>query len=202
MSKSLLTIISGKERSVWEWQQERLGMVLNGWGFAVKKTFKNPIASAEAQADFQRRIDQHIQQGKTLVYIDESGFAQDSPRTHGYAPQGSPCFGHHRWQIKGRINAIGAIIGFSFLALGLFQGSINSDVFYAWVTQALIPVLPENAVVVMDNASFHKRADILMAFKGVGAEVEFLPPYSPEFNPIEHKWAQAKSILKRERCDV
>lgn len=86
--------------------------------------------------------------------------------------------------------------------MGLFQGSINSDVFYAWVTQALIPVLPENAVVVMDNASFHKRADILMAFKEVGAEVEFLPPYSPEFNPIEHKWAQAKSILKLERCDV
>ena len=93
-------------------------------------------------------------------------------------------------------------MGFSFLALGLFQGSINSDVFYAWATQALIPVLPTYAVVVMDNASFHKRADILDAFEQAGAVVEFLPPYSPDFNPIECKWAQIKAIRKRERCDV
>ena len=88
------------------------------------------------------------------------------------------------------------------VSVGLFEGSINSDVFYAWLTQALVPVLPVNAVVVMDNASFHKRADMVEVIKQSGALLEFLPAYSPDLNPIEKKWAQAKAIRKRERCDV
>ena len=94
------------------------------------------------------------------------------------------------------------MVGFVLVSVGLFEGSINSDVFYAWLTQALVPVLPVNAVVVMDNARFHKRADMLEAIEQSGALLEFLPPYSPDLNPIEKKWAQAKAIRKRERCDV
>ena len=84
----------------------------------------------------------------------------------------------------------------------LFEGSINSDVVYAWLIHELIPVLPMNAVVVMDNASFHKRADMLEAIEQSGCQLEYLPPYSPDFNPIEKKWSQVKAIRKRERCDV
>ena len=104
--------------------------------------------------------------------------------------------------LRGRINVMGAMVGFVLVSVGLFEGSINSDVFYAWLTQALVPVLPVNAVVVMDNASFHKRADMVEAIKQSGALLAFLPPYSPDLNPIEKKWAQAKAIRKRERCDV
>ena len=136
------------------------------------------------------------------MYLDESGFAQDMPRTHGYAQRGKRCYDEHNWQCKGRINAIGAIVGFMFITVALFEGSINSDVFYAWLTQDLIPVLPDKAVIVMDNARFHKRADMVKAIKDHGSTVEFLPPYSPDLNPIEHKWAQAKAIRRRERCDV
>lgn len=74
--------------------------------------------------------------------------------------------------------------------------------FYAWVTQVLLPVLPANAVVVMDNASFHKRADILMALQKANTIVEFLSPYRPELNPIEHKLDQVKANRKREQCDA
>ena len=65
-----------------------------------------------------------------------------------------------------------------------------------------MPILSENAVVVMDNASLHKRAEMFEAIEQSGASLEFLSPYSPDLNPIEHKWAQAKAIRKRERCDV
>ena len=109
--------------------------------------------------------------------MDESGFAQDTPRTHGYSPRGERCYGVHDWHAKGRINAIGAILGFVFLTVTLFEGSINSDVFYAWLIHELIPVLPMNAVVVMDNASFHKRADMLEAIEQSGYQLEYLPPY-------------------------
>ena len=124
------------------------------------------------------------------------------PRTHGYSYRGKRCYGLHDWHAKGRINVIGAMVGFVLVSVGLFEGSINSDVFYAWLTQALVPILPIHAVVVMDNASFHKRADMVEAIKQSGALLEFLPPYSPDLNPIEKKWAQAKAIRKQERCDI
>ena len=54
----------------------------------------------------------------------------------------------------------------------------------------------------MDNASFHKRADMVEAIERYGALLECLPPYSPDLNPIEKQWAQAKAIRKLERCDV
>lgn len=123
------------------------------------------------------------------------------PRTHGYAKRGNRCFGTHNWHSKGRVNAIGAIIDFVFVAVGLFSGSINSDVFYAWLTSTLLPSLQAGTVIVMDNASFHKRADMIEAINDHGCILEFLPPYSPDLNPIEHKWAQAKAIRKKLRCD-
>ena len=124
------------------------------------------------------------------------------PRTHGYSHKGTRCYGLHDWQSKGRINAIGAITEFNLLTLCLFNSYINSDVFYAWLTQDLLPKVPDGAVIVMDNASFHKRSDMIAAIKESHCIVEFLPPYSPDLNPIEKKWAQAKAIRKRERCDV
>ena len=89
-----------------------------------------------------------------------------------------------------------------FLTLGLFESTIDSDVFYAWLTQDLLPKVPAGAVIVMDNASFHKRQEMVTAINNAGCVLEFLPPYSPDLNPIEHKWAQAKAIRKKYRCSV
>ena len=100
------------------------------------------------------------------------------------------------------MNAIGAQLGKNLLTVTLFSGSINSDVFYQWVVDDLLPKVPANAVLVMDNASFHKREDIQKAIIDAGCDLLFLPPYSPDLNDIEHKWAQAKSIRKTKRCDV
>ena len=117
-------------------------------------------------------------------------------------PTGERCHSMCDWHSKGRINAIGAIVGFAFLTVVLFEGSINSEVFYAWLIQQLIPVLPVNAVVVMNNATFHKRNDMIDALNKAGSTIKFLPPCSPDPNPIEKKWAQVKAIRKRERCDI
>ena len=91
--------------------------------------------------------------------------------------------------VAGRLNAIGAIVGMTFITLSLFASSINSDVFYAWLTQDLLPKVKSGAVIVMDNATFHKRSDMLEAITNAGCIPEFLPPYSPDLNPIEKKWA-------------
>ena len=124
------------------------------------------------------------------------------PRTHGCAPVGERCFGQHDWNAKGRINVIGALLNKALLIVTLVDGSIDADVFHAWLRHELLPELPDKSVVVMDNAAFHKRDDIQEAISSCGHELEFLPPYSPDLNPIEHKWAQAKALRKKYRCSV
>lgn len=122
------------------------------------------------------------------------------PRTHGYAPKGERCYGQHDWGARGRTNVIGALLGKSLLTVSLFQTNINTDIFTAWVQQDLINKLPSQAVVIMDNAAFHKGKEMKNEFEKAGHTLLFLPPYSPDLNPIEHKWAQLKA-QRRKKSD-
>ena len=124
------------------------------------------------------------------------------PRRYGYSPIGQRCFGQQNWGAKGRTNVIGALLSGLLLTVTLLMSNVNSEVFYTWITQELLPQLPNRGVVVMDNASFHKRLDIQNAIRGAGHILLFLPPYSPQLNPIEHKWAQAKAIRKQKQCSI
>ena len=74
--------------------------------------------------------------------------------------------------------------------------------FNTWIEKIFIPDLPENSVVVMDNAAFHKSEKTKELIENHGHEIEFLPSYSPDLNPIEQKWAQAKAIRRRENCNL
>lgn len=124
------------------------------------------------------------------------------PRHHGYAPVGKRCISQHNWHAKGRLNVIGALLASRLLTVSLFSGSINANVFSAWVAQDLLPQLPHHVVIVMDNATFHQRADIRQLIGGGGHLLEYLPAYSPDLNPIERKWAQAKALRKQKSCSV
>lgn len=124
------------------------------------------------------------------------------PRTHGYSLKGQRCYGTHDWGAKGRTNVIGALLAGTLLTVSMFQGTIDTQVFDAWVIQDLIPQLPEETVVVMDNATFHKGKGMQEALKRAGHTLLYMPPYSPDLNPIEHKWAQAKSVRKKYQCSV
>lgn len=169
---------------------------------AIKKTLFHPKADPVARIQFQTRILWHEKiEGKQIVYVDESGFAVDAPRTHGYSLQGKRCYDDRNWHEKGRMNAIGAIVNFSLIALQLWTCNIDSDVFLQWTKKSLLPALHEQSVVVLDGAPFHKRHDILDVIEKEGHLVQFLPPYSPDLNPIEKKWAQSKSIRRRDDCD-
>jgi transposase len=137
-----------------------------------------------------------------ILYLDESGFAHDMPREYGYAPIGQRCHGLHDWHAKGRVNVIGAIKGKALLTACLFEGNVNSEVFHAWITQDLLPKVPPGAVIVIDNATFHQRADTQAAIAQAGCILEYLPAYSPDLNPIEHYWAKAKALRRKHRCAV
>lgn len=99
---------------------------------------------------------------------------------------------------RGRINVIGALLASCLLTVSLFTGAINANTFYAWIVQDWLLQRPPHSVVVMDN----KRADIRQLFEQAGPVLEYLPTYSPDLNPIEHKWAQAKAIRRRNHCSI
>ena len=79
----------------------------------------------------------------------------------------------------------------------LLDGPINGDWFEAYVTHILTPTLRPGDIVIMDNLSSHKRASVREIIEGHGAELRFLPPYSPDFNPIEMAFAKLKALLRK-----
>lgn len=130
------------------------------------------------------------------MYIDESGFVKDTLRVYGYSTKGSPCNGMYDWHGKTVVQAIGALLGGVLLCAGLFTGTVNGAVFSAWLEQTLIPVLPKHAVIVMDNASFHKIERVRDILESYEHTILYLPAYSPDLNPIEQKWAHIKADRK------
>lgn len=92
---------------------------------------------------------------------------------------------------------IGAIALDGWRSLVTLDAATDSDVFLAFVEQQLVPSLRHGDIVVMDNLAAHKRPEALAAIRRAGADVLFLPPYSPEYNPIEKAWAKLKEILRR-----
>ena len=158
---------------------------------------RHPKADAAAQRAFREKVERYEKDGRPVVYIDESGFAHDMPRTHGYAPKGQRCIGNHDWNAKGRVNVIGALLSGAMLSVGLTSANIDADIFNLWLETDLIPKLPAASVLVMDRATFHRRSDTKDAIKAAGHSVEYLPAYSPVLNDIEHRWAQAKSYRRK-----
>jgi len=79
----------------------------------------------------------------------------------------------------------------------VLDGPINGDWFEAYVRQVLVPVLRRGDIVIMDNLSSHKRASVRKLIEETGASLLFLPPYSPDFNPIEKAFARLKAMLRK-----
>ena len=130
---------------------------------------------------------------KTAVYVDECGFPSSELRRYAYAPRGlcvkDKISGSHRYTST---SLIAARIGDTFTAPVLFRGASDALAFNAWLEHQLCPLLDETHVVIMDNASFHKGSETARLIAETGASLLFLPPYSPELNPIEQDFANIK----------
>ena len=145
------------------------------------------------RATYKASLAKAIEEGLSPVYIDESGFRSETLRCHGYAPRGVAVRDMRSgFQQYRHTSLIAARSGDSFTASGLFTGSCNAERFNEWLQQTLCPQLTRKHVVVMDNARWHKtqRTQELIAFSG--ARLLYLPPYSPDLNPIEHDFANIK----------
>ena len=124
--------------------------------YHIKKAFKHPEANEEERILFKNKIEKYKLESRVLSYIDESGFASDMPRRYGYSKVGNRCYGAHNWNARGRENVIGALINNSLTACGIVNGNVDSDIFNTWLEKILVPELPKNSVIIMDNPAFHK----------------------------------------------
>jgi transposase len=131
-----------------------------------------------------------------LVFIDESGAKTNMTRLYGRAKEGRRAVdytpsGH--WCTTTMISSV-RLDGST--ACMVVDGATTKDVFMVYVEQILLPTLKVGDIVVLDNLSAHKNQEVGELIKSVGAELWFLPPYSPDLNPIEKMWSKIKSILR------
>ena len=159
-----------------------------------KKTLGYRERCDEQRATYQQTLAEKQATGKTIIYVDECGFADESYRRYGYAPKGECVLGLIPSQKTRTTTLVAARIGSSFTVPCLFDGSCNSACFNAWIEVFLCPRLSASDVVVLDNARIHKTLRTRELIEGSGAEVLFLPPYSPDYNPIEHDFANIKRL--------
>ena len=120
------------------------------------------------------------------MYRDESIFAYDMPRTRGYSLVETKCYGLKNFSSKGWANVIGVIINGKFIDVTIFECNIDTVIFNTWLAENLLPKLPDNSVLILDNTSFHNKNFIENTLQKNGHLALFLPPYSPELNSIEH----------------
>jgi transposase len=147
------------------------------------------------RADWQAR--QPALDPGRLVFVDETWASTNMARRYGRAPLGErlvDAVPHGHWQTTTFVAAL-RVEGLT--APMVIDGAVNGDLFVAYVEQVLVPTLRPGEVVVLDNLSSHKRAAVRQAIERAGCRLLYLPPYSPDFNPIEPAFAKLKALLRK-----
>jgi transposase len=137
-----------------------------------------------------------LRDARQYVFLDECGVTTDLLRRYGRSPRGTRLHDHtpcSHWQTQ---TVIAALRPEGLGAPAVFDGPIDNASFLAYIEQILIPSLRPGDVVVLDNLAVHKQPEVRAAIERVGAHLRFLPPYSPDFNPIELAFAKLKAFLR------
>ena len=131
------------------------------------------------------------------MFIDETGASTKMARLYGRAPRGRRLrvgVPHGHWKTT---TFVGALRRTGMTAPMVLDGPMTGAWFLAYVQQVLAPTLRRDDVVILDNLPAHKSAAVRDAVEAAGARLLFLPPYSPDFNPIENAFAKLKALLRR-----
>jgi transposase len=145
----------------------------------------------------QWKAHQHKIDVGRLVFIDETCVKTNMTRTRGWSQRGQPLnakapFGH--WKT---LTFIAGLRDDQIVAPWVIDGPINSEAFNTWILECLVPVLKQGDIVVLDNLSSHKNKTARDKVRKVGARLFFLPPYSPDLNPIEMMFAKLKTLMRK-----
>ena len=134
---------------------------------------------------------------RRLVFIDETGASTKMARLRGRSLRGTRCLAaipHGHWKTT---TFVGGLRLGGMTAPTVLDGPMDGPVFLAWIEQMLGPTLKAGDIVVMDNLPAHKPDAVRAAIETRGATLRYLPPYSPDLNPIEMAFSKLKAILKK-----
>lgn len=132
-----------------------------------------------------------------LVFVDETGASTKMARRCGRARRGARCVAavpHGHWKTT---TFVGGLRVSGIDAPMTIDGAMDGPAFRAWVEAMLVPTLDRGDIVVMDNLPAHKQPGVRAAIEACGAELRYLPPYSPDLNPIEMAFSKLKALLKK-----
>jgi transposase len=132
-----------------------------------------------------------------LVFIDEFGASSNMTRRYARGPVGQRIVcrtPHGHWKM---LSTIAAMSTSGILAAGTFEEAVDEDTFAAFVEQCLVPKLCPGQIVVLDNLAAHKSPQVDAMIQAAGCRVMHLPPYSPDFNPIENAISKIKTLLRK-----
>jgi transposase len=131
------------------------------------------------------------------VFLDETWASTNMTPIRARSPKGTRCIGHAPFGHWHTTTFVCALRAEGLAAPLVLDGPINGAAFLAWVRQFLVPELRAGDIVVMDNLGSHKSAGVAAAIEAAGAQLRYLPPYSPDYNPIEQVFAKLKILLRK-----
>ena len=134
---------------------------------------------------------------RRLVFIDETGTSTNMARLRGRARRGRRVVGRVPWGHWKIVTFVAALRHDAITAPFVIDRAMTSVIFVEYIRQCLLPTLSEGDIVVMDNLQPHKNAKVRELIEGAGAELRFLPAYSPDLNPIEQAFAKLKAHLRK-----
>lgn len=162
--------------------------------YAEKKTIKYRERDEEKREEFQKEIEKASKE--EVVYLDESGVDEFLYQDYGWSQRGQRIEAEISGKKFERFSVVAAKCGDKILAPLGYNGTCNTALFNFWLKEILLPTLEPGQIVVMDNASFHKSAETREIIEEAGCKLLYLPPYSPDLNPIEHFWANLKKKMR------
>ena len=158
---------------------------------------------AQARKEWKEKQEHHVELPvDKLVFLDESGVNIDMVRRYGRAKNKNRVNDYAPVNTPKKTTLVSSLRLDGTQAYEFFQGSLNGKNFLSYVKNALIQTLKNGDIVVMDNLSCHKVKGVKEAIEEAGASVLYLPPYSPDFNPIEMMWSKIKALLRNWKTDT
>lgn len=131
------------------------------------------------------------------MHIDESGIDKFIYREYGWALRGKKVLGEISGKRYARESFVAGLHEGKIIAPFCYKGTCDTRLFNFWLTNFLLPTLTPGHIIIMDNATFHKSEKTRQLIENAGCQLLFLPPYSPDLNPIEKCWANMKSNIKK-----
>ena len=165
-----------------------------------KKTYGYQERDEEKRKAFISRISQ--KEAAHRVYVDESGIDNREDYGYGWNEKGQRFYDLKSGKRSVRVSLISALCQGKLIAPLTFEGTCNRSIFEEWLSEKLVPELKPGQTVILDNATFHKSEKIRNLIESAGCELEYLPPYSPDLNEIEHYWFPIKNRVRKSQGSI